>query len=144
MQFMLWIWVALAVVTAIIEIATVEMVSIWFTAGSLCAIIAYAAKAPYWGQLIVFFVISFVFLVCFRKVCLKWVLKNVKEKTNTDALVGNVIKLTADIEEDKSGEAEINDVVWSVKGKDGYLAKAGEHVKIVGIEGNKLIVESVD
>lgn len=144
MGFMLYIWVALAAITAIIEIATVQMVSIWFTAGSLSALIAYAAGAPYWAQLIVFFVISFVFLVCFRKVSLKWILRNVKDKTNSDALIGTIVKLTSDIQEDESGTAQINDIVWTVIGKNGFTAKSGDHVKIVDIQGNKLVVESTD
>lgn len=144
MEFMLWIWVAVAVITAIVEIATIEMASIWFTAGALCALIAYAAKAPYWAQIIVFFAVSFVCLVCFRKVCLKWVLKNIRNKTNSDALIGSTVKLTAEIGEDKEGETKINDVVWTVVGKDGFCAQAGEKVKIVAIDGNKLIADEAD
>lgn len=141
MEFMLWIWVAIAVITAIVELATVQMVSIWFTAGALSSLIAYGAKAPYWAQIIVFFVVSFIFLICFRKMSMKWLLRNLKDKTNSDALIGTIVKLTQSIDSDGHGETRINDVTWTVVSKSNFRAEIGEHVKIVAIDGNKLIVD---
>lgn len=142
MQFMLWIWVALTVVTAIVEFCTVQMVSIWFTAGSLAALIAYAAGAPYWAQIIVFVIVSLILLLCFRELMMKWLLKNVKSRTNSDALIDTVIKLKSDITEDDMGTAEVGDVTWNVIGKNGFTAVTGDHVRIVEIDGNKLVVEA--
>lgn len=143
-SFMLWIWVAIAVIAAIVEIATVQMVSVWFTVGALAAIIAYAAKGVYWVQVIVFFAVSVILLLCFRRVCMKWILKNIKERTNADALIGTTVRLSEPITRDSYGAAPYRDVTWTVAGKDGFVAEAGEHVKIVDIQGNKLIVEKAD
>ena len=39
---MLWIWLGVIIVTAIIELVTIDLVSIWFTLGGIGALIAYA------------------------------------------------------------------------------------------------------
>lgn len=144
MEFMLWIWVAIIAVTAIAEFISVQMISIWFTVGGFAAIIAYACTAPYWAQIIVFVIISAICLLCFRKAALKWLLKNVKERTNADAIIGKTVMLLTDVTQDNEGEAKINDVVWSVTAKDGGELKAGTHVTIVAIDGNKLIAVEAD
>lgn len=142
---MLWIWVAITVVTAIMEFVTVQMISIWFTAGALVALIAYAAGAEYWVQIIVFVLVSLILLLSFRKIAMKWLLRNVKEhSTNSDALIGTVIKLIEDITIDTPGAAKVGDIVWTVVGSNGFTATAGEHVKVLTIDGNKLVVTSVE
>ena len=42
---MLTIWLAITVIAIIIEILTIDLVSIWFAAGSIVALIAYLLNA---------------------------------------------------------------------------------------------------
>lgn len=140
MEFMIWIWLAVTAVAAIIEFLTVEMVSVWFTVGGLFAMVTYAAGAPYWAQLIVFILVSVVCLFAFRKLAMKWLVRHIKGETNTDALIGKIVKIIDPIDDDGIGSAKINDVIWTVVGKAGIRAESGDHVKIVEIQGNKLIV----
>ncbi len=144
MQFMIWIWLAITAITAVVEFLTVEMVSVWFTVGGLFAMVTYAAGAPYWAQLIVFFVVSVVCLFAFRKLAMKWLVRHIKGETNCDALIGKNVKLVDPIDEDGIGSAKINDVIWTVLGKDNIRADAGSYVKVVEIQGNKLIVTLTD
>lgn len=136
---MLWIWLGVIVVSAIVEFTSFQMVSIWFTAGGIAAIIPFAAGADYWVQILVFLVVSFVFLFCFRRIALKWLMKNMKEKTNSEALIGVRVRLTSDLAEDHPATATIGDVVWTIVGKDGFTALEGTHVIISDIDGNKLV-----
>lgn len=144
MQFMIWIWLAITAITAVVEFLTVEMVSVWFTVGGLFAMVTYAAGAPYWAQLIVFIVVSVVCLFAFRKLAMKWLVRHIKGETNCDALIGKSVKIVDAIDDDGIGSVKINDVIWTAVGKDGIRANAGEYVKVVEIQGNKLIVTLQD
>ena len=43
-----WIWGSLFVLTVIAEIASQQLISIWFSAGSLVALLAALCGAPIW------------------------------------------------------------------------------------------------
>ena len=54
------------------------------------------------------------------------------------------VRLIEGADFDKLGTAKIGDVVWSVKSKDETVLEKDEIVKIVAIEGNKLIAEKTE
>ena len=49
-----WIWGSLFVLTVIAEIASQQLISIWFAAGSLVALLAALCGAPIWLQALLF------------------------------------------------------------------------------------------
>ena len=51
------------------------------------------------------------------------------------------VRMLTQADFDNLGTAKIGDVVWNVKSKDAQILDEGEIVKIVAIEGNKLIAE---
>ena len=53
---MLWIWLGVIIVTAIIELVTIDLVSIWFTLGGIGALIAYALGLNQTIQIIIFII----------------------------------------------------------------------------------------
>ena len=61
--------------------------------------------------------------------------------TNLDLIVGMYVRMIKQADFDNLGEAKIGDVIWSIKSKDGDVLQENEIVKIVAIEGNKLIAE---
>ena len=69
---MLWVWLAVFVVTAIIEFISVELVSVWCSFASIVAIIFDACVASVELQIIVFFAVSLILLLSLRKVAKKW------------------------------------------------------------------------
>lgn len=137
---MIWVWSVLFILTLVVEIVTVELVSVWFAVGSLIAFILALCKVGTTVQIIVFLAVSIVLLASLRWVCMK-ALKNSKEKTNLDSLVGKTFKLTKSIEEENPGEIKVNGVIWRVVEKNGELAELGKKVKIVEVQGNKFLVE---
>ena len=137
---MIWVWSVLFILTLVVEIVTVELVSVWFAVGSLIAFILALCKVGTTVQIIVFLAVSIVLLASLRWVCMK-ALKNSKEKTNLDSLVGKIFKLTKSIEEENPGEIKVNGVIWRVVEKNGELAELGKKVKIVEVQGNKFLVE---
>ncbi len=144
MEYMLWIWVAITAVSAIVEFVTVELVSIWFTCGGIIAMISYAAKAPYWAQIIVFVLSSIVLMVVFRKLTIRHLLKSVQGKTNLDNIIGMCVYADEGADGDGDGTLHIRDVVWQFRSVDNSPISAGNKVEIVDIKGNKLIVKKID
>ncbi|MBQ7006550.1 MAG: NfeD family protein, partial [Oscillospiraceae bacterium] len=60
---MVWVWLALAVVFAIVEVATTSIVSIWFALGSIAGLVAaWLAPDALWLQLVLFIAVSAVTL----------------------------------------------------------------------------------
>ena len=138
---MVWLWATIFVSTLVVEIFTVELISIWFTVGSFVAFfLALCTGLSAAWQIAIFVLISLVLLICMRKICMK-LLKNNKEKTNVDALVDSVHTLTKAISDDAAGEVKVNDVVWRAVSKNGEDIAEKTKVRIVEVKGNKLVVE---
>lgn len=140
---MVWIWAVVFIVTLVVEIITVELASIWFAFGSFIAFILALCGVNETVQIVVFLVSSAVMFLSFRNICIK-LLKNSKEKTNTDSLVGTVHKLTKEIKEDEPGEIKINDIPWRVVCKTNEKIEKNCEVKIVEVQGNKFVVEKAE
>ena len=143
MDTMFWIWLAVIVVTVVIEGITLDMVSIWFTAGAIIPLILAAVGGVGWEiQLIIFIVLSTVLILTLRKVTIRLLFKNgAKEQVNT--LIGMQTKMIEDATEDTMGKIKINDVVWSAKSENDESFKKGELVEIIRVSGNKAIVRKV-
>ena len=56
------VWLILMVVFLAAEAATVQLVSVWFAVGSLCAMVVSLLNGSLWLQILVFFVISIALL----------------------------------------------------------------------------------
>lgn len=139
-DFLVWVWLGTAIISAVLEFVTMEMVSIWFTFASIVAIILALCGVIWWVQLIVFCVLALGLLLGLRKFSMKYLLKNTNEKTNVDSVVGTTHKLLKSITKDEPGEIKINGVVWTVISKNGSSIKKDAEVKIEKVDGNKLIV----
>ena len=136
------IWLVLMVVFLIMEAATVQLVSTWFAVGALAAMIVALLGAELWLQILVFLTVSIVLLA------LLWpmVRKHLKPKlvaTNADALVGRLCIVTEEIGPLEGGRVKLGDVTWSARVEAGESIPAGSQVKILRIQGAKLIVEAV-
>lgn len=145
MDFMFWVWLGVIVVTAIIEFATMEIASIWFTFGAIIPFIMAACGGVHWSiQLAVFIVLSAIMILSLRKVTMKWLLKNSNHKTNVDALVGQKHRMLSRTDFETLGSVKINDVVWSAVGENQQTIEKDEIVEIVKLSGNKLIVKKFE
>ena len=141
---MLYIWIAVICIAALVEAFTMQMVSIWFVAGGIVSLILYFCGVSYEIQIIVFIAVSIILLISLRKLCLKFLLKNTDEKTNIDSLIGREAKLLKSISLGELGEVKLGDVVWTVTTKDETPLSAGTLIKIVQVQGNKLIVQPIE
>ena len=64
-------WIILAAVMIIIEIITLGLSSIWFAAGAIGSAITAAFDGPEWLQVVVFVVVSTVFLLLLKPLAKK-------------------------------------------------------------------------
>lgn len=145
MDYMFWVWLAVLVVAAIVELATREIVSIWFTFGAIIPFILAGTKAVGWEwQLVIFILLSAVLIIALRPLTKKFFLKNNDLRTNTDAYVGNRYRLLTGTDFETVGSLKINDVVWSAVEENRQAVKAGEVVEVVKVAGNKLVVRKTE
>lgn len=142
MEYMPYVWLSVAVVLAIVEISTTQLVSLWFVLGAAVTAVCSATflKNQLIWQIIIFLSISAVLLLLTRPF-VKKLKTNDGVRTNSDRNIGKIALVTSDINPDKgTGQVRVGSEKWSAKTIDGSVIKEGTNVKVVAIEGVKLIV----
>ncbi len=140
-MFWFYIYIAILVISLIIEFCTSEMVSLWFCGGAIVSAIIAILDGPWFVHLPIFIIVSLVLLLCFRKITLKFFDKG-DSKTNATAVIGKEFELLTGIEFNVPGTIKINGVVWNaVTNNEKDVVPKGTVVKIKDIKGNKYIVE---
>lgn len=141
MDTMFWVWLAVIAISIIIEIITLDLVSVWFAFGAVVPFILSAIeRVGIEWQIAIFVVVSALLIIFVRKYAQKLLFKNMNTKTNVEALEGRKVRLLEDTDFEKNGSVKINDVVWTAISDDGKLIKQGSLVEIVKVDGNKLHV----
>lgn len=137
---MLWVWIGLIIVTAAVEAATVQLVTVWFAVGGVAGLIAYAAGLEIWLQILIFAIVSAVALAVTRPLVKKFT-NGRRMPTNADRFIGEKAVVTEKIENDLSkGAVKIGGLEWTARSVDSVTAEVGEQVTVEAIEGAKLIV----
>ena len=137
-------WLVFLVVLLVIELITVGLTTIWLAGGALVAFILAAMGVNLWVQIIVFLIVSFVLIYFTRPFALKY-LNPRQTRTNSDELIGETIKVTERIDNRAAvGRALAKGMEWSARAvSDDLVIEADTLVKVLRIEGVKLIVEPV-
>ena len=143
MEFFTFLWLALLIAFLVVEASTVTLISLWFAAGALVALIATLLHAPMWLQLVLFFAVSAGLLACLRPMARKHFTPKLT-KTNLDAVIGSEGYVIADIDNLAAiGTVKLGAMEWSARSVDGHFIKAGTCVKVERIEGVKVFVTAV-
>lgn len=136
------VWLIVLILSIVIEIITIDLVSIWISVGSIFALLSYFLGFNFTVQVIVCIVVS---LFCFfvtRPLAKKYLNGNVVH-TNSDRLIGKQALVTKDIQEDTKGEVKVLGNYWSAISVTNELIEAGSHVQVLAIDGVKLIVKKI-
>ena len=136
------IWLVLIIVFLVMEAATLQLVSTWFAAGALAAMIVSLIGGAVWLQIVVFLTVSIVLLVLLWPIARKH-LKPKLVATNADALIGRVCTVTEEIDPVEGGRVKLGDVTWSARSVSDTQIPAGTLVKVMKIQGAKVFVEQV-
>lgn len=138
-----WLWIAILIGSVILETITPSaLICIWFAPSSLIALILNQLNVSFTIQVIVFFLSTLLLLLIFRPIAKNYLRGNII-RTNADRVLGQITKLNKTIDEDNYGEVKINGVIWNAISKEGKTIKEGSKVKILAIDGTKLIVEEI-
>ena len=135
-------WLIAVVVFLVVEAIVPGLVSIWFAAGALAALLAALFHAPFWLQVVWFLVVSVAALALTRPLAKKYVNARTMP-TNADRILGKdcVVKETVD-NLNGTGAVAVDGKVWTARMADeSETARPGEIVVALRIEGVKLIVE---
>ncbi len=138
---MTMLWLVVMVVLLIVEGVVPGLVSIWFAAGALMALLVALWDLPLWVQFAVFLVVSLVLLVLTRPLAKKYVNARITP-TNADRIVGSDCVVTEEIDNlQGTGAVAADGKVWTARMDtvDGKAPK-GSVVRALRIEGVRLIV----
>ena len=140
----MFVWLAVIIVTIIIEIITVGLTSIWLTGGALAALFV-CLLGGHWGlQLVVFFAVTFVLLYFTRPWALKY-LESRKTATNYEETIGKTVRIIEAVDNRMGqGKADYNGMEWTARAKDEDVTFAiGEQAIVSEVQGVKLILDKV-
>ncbi len=139
------VWVVAIVGFSAAEAATMSLISIWFAIGSLAGLIAAGLGAPIWAQLLVFIIVSGAVLAGIRPFATRW-LKTRRVSTNADRNLGKTGRVTEQIDNNaSSGAIYLQGKTWTARSSDSReVIPAGALVKVLSIEGVKLIVQPAE
>ena len=134
------VWLALLVFFAIAEAVTVGLVSVWFAAGALVALLSTFFTANIWFQIFLFLAVSAVTMAVLRPLARKYVLPTVVP-TNADRVIGRQAVVTEAIDNlNGKGVVVVFGVAWTARSEDGSPIPEGTTVVVKRIEGVKLFV----
>lgn len=137
-----WIfWLVLVIVLSIIEIATVNLLTIWFVISGIVALILSFFIKDVAIVSTIFALLGIILLFTTRPIFSK-LLKPKNEKTNFDRIIGKVGIVTEEIKRNQIGEVKIDGKKWSAISNK--KIEVGKEVIIEAIEGVKLIVKESD
>ena len=137
------IWIGAIVLFLILEGATVGLTAIWFACGALAALILQLFDLPFWSQLSAFFLVSALALWLTRPLVARHNAK--RAATNADRVLGQAGIVKARIDNlAQTGLVRIAGKDWSARSNTGETLEAGRLVRILRIEGVKLIVTPAD
>lgn len=134
-------WLIIAVVMGVVEASTAQLVSIWFALGAVGGCITSLITDNLWIQIGVAVLVCTITLIATRPLA-KRVMSTPKTHTNADKNIGKIAVVLSDIDNLKSvGEVKVGSVIWSAKSANSEIIKKDSKVKVIKIEGVKLVVE---
>ena len=137
-------WLIILVVLALAEAATINLVSIWFAAGALAALLVSLFCQNFWIQLVLFILVSTLCLALVRPLAQKKFTPHLRP-TNLDLLLGQDAVVTEDIDNLAStGQVKVGGQIWTARNEVEEPIPAGTIVQVLRIEGVKIIVRVKD
>lgn len=109
------LWIIILALAIVIELITIQLVSIPFMFGSIVALFAAERGVDLVGQIIIFSITSIISLVLFQMFIRPRITPN-KTATNLDALIGKEIIVKSF--ENSRGVGKVNGVEWNIISND--------------------------
>lgn len=147
MEFYIWFIIGLGLCA--LEIATPGFVVLWFGVGAFCAgIAALLGVDNLVMQIVIFSIISIVLLLLSRTLFKNVFLKGspgAELKTNFETLIGKSGKVIDGINNlESKGRVMVESQDWAARSTNDDIIPNGSDIKVVKIDGAKLIVEQLN
>ena len=137
-------WLIALVALAVLEGVTVTLVSLWFALGALAALITSFFVDNIWVQFAVFLVVSLATLLVIRPLTRRYVTPS-QVATNADRAVGAEGIVIQAIDNRKAqGQVTVSGAVWTARSESEEVIPQGAQVRVLRIEGVKLIETRAD
>ena len=131
-------WLLVIIILSIIEVLTVNLVTIWYVASALVSLIISIFIDDFTIQFAVFVILGTILLLTTKKT-LNNLLKYKRAKTNLDRIIGMKGIVIEEIKKNKTGAVKVDGKVWTAYAdKD---IKVDSIVRILEINSTKIKVE---
>lgn len=137
---MVYLWVVIVILLAIVEAMTIDIVTIWFVISGLATIALSFFVDNFFIQLGLFTILGLLLLITTRP-ALKKYLKTKDEKTNFDRIIGMEGIVTEKITKNNVGEVKVDGKKWSAIADK--TINVGSTVQILEITGVKVKVKEI-
>ncbi|WMJ21888.1 NfeD family protein [Paludicola sp. MB14-C6] len=137
-------WAVLTIALVCAEIGTVQMIAIWFGAGSLAAFVSAFFGISFQLQIIIFITVSIILLILTRPIVKKYT-KGKHIATNADSIIGKTCVVIEKIDNLRNtGRVHVNGLDWTARAQeDTDTFEVDSVCVVVDIQGVKAIVKPV-
>lgn len=140
------IWLIVAIVLVILEIATAGFGVICFAIGAAFSALAAGLGAGVTWQIVIFAIVSLLAFIFLRPVVIRFLERKSKDvKTNADALVGRKGIVSERIDAAQhTGRVAIDGDDWKAVSEDGSVIEQGQTVEIVKLDSIIVTVKPIN
>ncbi len=131
-------WGVLFLLFVVIELATVNLVTIWFAVGALVSLFVSYFVDNVIIQTAVFIVVSLISLLLTKPILRKFKVVNF-EPTNSDRFIGKKGDVVKRITPKEKGEVKVLGTIWTATSDE--TLEVGDEIEVLKIDGVKLIVK---
>lgn len=136
-------WVIVFVACTCAEAASVGLFLIWFAVGALSALISVGLGATPIVQAVVFLAVSGLTMLFVRPIVKNYI-KVGNQATNADRLIGSIAVVSEAIDNITNiGTVQVEGQFWSAKSTHDVIIPMNAKVRILEIQGVKLLVEMI-
>lgn len=144
MNWAAMIWLLLIVAFLVAEAVTVTVISLWFAAGALAAMLASLTGGSVAFQVTVFLAVSVLTLAALRPLVRKHLTPKLT-RTNVDSVLGTTGFVTEDIDNVAAqGQVKLGGMYWTARSTSGAPLTKGTMIRVDRIEGVKVFVSPAE
>ena len=139
------IWLAIAIILLIVEMLTVNLLTIWFSVSALIMCPISLLNLPIYLQIIIFVVLSIALMIPLKKVYEQKIKpQNILKDNLTDKLVHQSGIVTMTIDNNKNeGQIIVGDVYWKAISLNNDVIEKDSKVSILKIENLCAYVQKI-
>ena len=144
MNWASYLWLGLTAVFLLVEASTVTLVSVWFAAGSLAAIVVALLGGSLGLQVAVCLTVAIILLLSMRGLVRRHFTPNLVA-TNVDTMAGREGLVVVPVDNLAArGQVTISGMEWTARSTSGKVLEEGTKVTVDRVEGVKVFVSAAE